>query len=493
MKQIYVYVVLAAFMSMVSTKSLAYDVVVENEDGVRIYYNYINNGTELEVARSAYTGDVVIPEIVTILNRTRKVTSIGEKAFYDCKKLTSVTIPGSVTSIDEDAFLDCNGLKKVIVKDIAVWCNISFSSSWSNPLSFAEHLYVDEDTEITDLVIPDGVMSINKYAFYNCRNLTSVTIPSSVASIGGDAFKGCESLTRVIVKDLAAWCNISYELGIRSDYGNPLYYAKHLYVDEDTEITDLVIPDGVTSINEYAFYNCRSLTSVTIPSSVTHIGAYAFYDCGLEKVIVKDIAAWCNISFGYAANPLLQAKHLYVDEDTEITDLVIPDGVTSINEYAFYYCKSLTSVAIPSGVMRIGQEAFRSCESLTSVVIPSSVTSIDMWAFLGCDSLATIVSLIDDPASVWCGSAFFGNFTLNNATLYVPQGTIEKYKAADRWKEFVWIEEDVSTNIKLSKNGEAGTAEAQRYTIDGQRIAGSKCGLNIMKMSDGTVKKVIVK
>ena len=150
---------------------------------------------------------------------------------------------------------------------------------------------------------------------------------------------------------------------------------------------DIVIPEsiefeGVTcyvkSIAKEAFCNCSSLTSITIPNSVTSIGENAFKNCSLRKVIVSDIAAWCNISFGnYLSNPLYYAHHLYSDENTEITNLIIPEGVTSIMEYCFAYCSSLSSINIPNSVTSIGGGAFRDCSSLTSITIPNSVTSIE--------------------------------------------------------------------------------------------------------------------
>jgi len=254
--------------------------------------------------------------------------------------------------------------------------------------------------------------------FYYCSGLTSVTIPNSVTSIRSSAFRGCSGLTSV------------------------------------------TIPNSVTSIGDFAFENCSGLTSVTIGNSVTSIGEYAFEYCsGLKKVIVKDIAAWCGIKFGgYNSNPLTYAKHLYSDEDTEITNLIIPNSVTSIGEYAFNGCSGLTSVTIPNSVTSIGKEAFYKCSGLTSVTIGSGVTSIGNRAFDGVD-FPTVVSLIENPFTIagkTSGSRTFSQNTFNNATLYVPKGTIDKYKATDGWKDFLFIEEgtgggDIPTTQKCEK------------------------------------------
>jgi len=361
----------------------AHDIEVQNADGVTIYYNYFNNGTELEVTFRGgsyqYQGNVAIPEEVTFMNRTRKVTSIGGSAFDNCYKLTSVTIPNSVTSIGNAAFSGCSGLKKVIVKDIAAWCGIKFGGLESNPLYYAKHLYSDEDTEITNLVIPNSVTSIGDTAFYGCSGLTSVTIGSGVTSIGREAFWNCSGLKKVIVKDIAAWCGIKFD-----GYGsNPLEFARHIYSNEDTEITNLVIPNSVTSIGGSAFVWCSSLTSVTIGS-----------------------------------------------------------GVTSIGDGAFEGCPGLTSVTIPNSVTSIGRGAFSGCSGLTSITIGSGVTSVGNRAFDGVD-IPTIISLIENPFTIKGKTSNFRTFSQNtflNATLYVPKGTIDKYKATDGWKDFLFIE-----------------------------------------------------
>lgn len=137
---------------------------------------------------------------------------------------------------------------------------------------------------------------------------------------------------------------------------------------------------------------------------------------------------------------------------------------------------------------------YKDCSGLSSVTIPKGVTSIGSYAFDNCKNLATIVSFIEEPSSVPCYYGAFDSFTLNNATLYVPLGTTEKYKAAEYWKNFVWIEEGMPAGIKLPANEEnVESAGVLRYAPDGRRLAEPKRGLNIMKMPDGKTKKVIVR
>ena len=284
------------------------------------------------------------------------VTSIGVYAFDGCSGLTSVIIPNSVTSIGGNAFNNCSGLTKVIVPnfDIKNWCSIRFGNYYANPLYYAHHLYSDENTEITKLVIPDGVTSIGPSAFVGCSGLTSVTIPNSVTNIGSFAFENCSGLTSV------------------------------------------TIPNSVTSIGSYAFRSCSGLTSVTIPNSVTSIADWTFNGC------------------------------------SGLTSVTIPNSVTIIGYKAFYGCSGLTSVTIPNSVTNIGSSAFENCSGLTSVTIPNSVTSIGSYAFRSCSGLTSVKVMRKEPPTIEHNS--FSD--VSNILLYVPYGSKAKYEAAEYWGSF---------------------------------------------------------
>ena len=448
---------------------MAYDAEVDG-----IYYNVVKKAgiatvTFRDDSYNSYSGEVVIPETFVFEDKVYTVASIGDRAFYGCTDLTSISIPNSVTSIGHRAFYNCSGLTVPIpenLESIGTWafygCNMTSVTIPSSLTSIATYAFYgcnltsvtinsntimssfhNEDENLTkvfgqvnELIIGEGVTSISKYAFYNCTSLTSVTIPASLTNIGISAFQNC-GITNVQISDLVAWCNMSGDLGFsRSDI--------HFYLNGEEIKGDLVIPEGVISIGSSAFHGCLGLTSVTIPSSVTSIGGGAFSGCsGLTSVTIPSSVT----SIGQSA----------FSGCSGLTSVTIPSSVTSIADYAFQFCSGLTSVTIPEGVTRIGGQAFRGCSGLTSMTIPEGVTRIGDQAFYGCSSLTSVtipssVTSIGQISFANCESlevvtcnattvpststnAFDGSYT-EYATLIVPDEAMSDYQTTVPWSNF---------------------------------------------------------
>ena len=336
---------LASFFALLSLCANAYDFEVDG-----IYYNITDdNNAEVTVnGYGTYTDNIVIPN----------------KVSYDSKEY-------SVTSIERDAFRYC--------------C-------------------------MKAIDIPEGVTSIGDGAFYDCHFLESINIPESVTSIGELAFADCQHLTAIN------------------------------------------IPEGVTRIRQSVFSGCINLTSIEIPESVTSIGNYAFSYCA------------------------------------GLTSIKIPEGVTSIGKEAFSYCAGLTSIVVASGnsvydsrnncnaiINTIDNSLVSGCKN---TVIPEGVTSIGDYAFYGCSSLADIYCYASTPAGTV--SDTFSQNTYNGCTLHVPYGTMNAYRAAANWKKFVNIVEFDPTGVgAVSANGKSA-AEQRIYNLGGVRMAAPQRGLNII-------------
>ena len=346
------------------------------------------------------------------------VTSIGEHAFSDCTGLTSVTIGNSVTSIGDYAFDGCNGLKSITIPDSVTstgnWAfyNTAWYNNQPNGLVYAgkvAYKYKGTMSSNTSIVLEEGTLGIGGGAFSDCTGLTSVTIPDSVTSIGGCAFQNCTGLTSITIPnsvtsiDFGAFrnctglttvnwnataCTITHS-GVSSIFNNC------------SSIVTVNIGDNVKIIPSYAFRDCTGLTNITIPDSVTSIGGGAFdntlwYDDQPDGLVYAGKVAYTykgtmpsNTSIVLEEGTLGIADYAF-EGCTGLTSITIPDSVTSIGGGAFLGCTGLTSVTIGGSVTSIGSSAFRNCTGLTRVTIPDSVTSIGEHAFQNCTGLTSI-------------------------------------------------------------------------------------------------------
>lgn len=333
-------------------------------------------------------GDIIIPE---------KVTQIGVNAFFGCTKLASITLPKSLTSISDYAF--SNGPAEIkYTGDIKSWCAIEGLLTLMCSDAPNRKLFIG-GVEIKDkLTIPVGVTVIGDYAFYCCNSLTDITVADSVTEIGVAAFSRCNGLKSIKIPDgIKAIADSAFEecgnieavtLPIIALSKIPRFYLKKVVFTSGSSIadnafsgcinlTEISLPDSVTSIGEQAFSGCIGLTSITIPDNTDTIGHYAFLNCdNLTDIYFDgDIAGWCSISglINLMHNGVSD-KSLYID-GTEITTLVVPDGVTYVSDGAFSNCSGLTSVTIPDSVTSIGGSVFYNCPNIESAKIPSLAIS----------------------------------------------------------------------------------------------------------------------
>ena len=286
------------------------------------------------------------------------VTSIGQSAFSGCAELKEITIPKSIVSIGSNAFLGCAGLEKVNITDIPAWCIISFENLDANPLCYAKALYVDGE-KVKDLVIPNSVKSIAKYAFYGCSEIESLSVGSGVKSIGQLAFGDCDKLVGITVAD---------ENTIYRSAGNCIIKTANKTLILGCKTSVIPTDGSVAVIGQSAFAGCSELSEIAIPKNIKKIGSGAFYGCtGLAKVEVSDLAAWCVVTFVDAeANPLYNAHVISVDGEIK-TEIVIPNGVKTISRYTFAGCENITSVTIAGSVKSIRENSFEGCAGLTTI------------------------------------------------------------------------------------------------------------------------------
>ena len=287
---------------------------------------------------------------------------------------------------------------------------------------------------LTSLTLPATITTIGKYAFEDCTGLTSLNLPAGITSIGRCAFGGCSGLT-----------SLTLPAGITSISDEAFYLWSGL--------TSLTLPAGITSIGSDAFCGCSGLTSLALPAGITEIGGSAFFAC------------------------------------SGLTSLTLPAGITEIGYQAFSYCSGLTSLTLPAGITSISDNAFYGCSGLTSLTLPAGITEIGSSAFSYCSGLTSIYVYSEKVPKI--GSDVFYYVDKKKCTVYVPKGTYADYRSSN-FGYFENIVEFDPTGIDKTTTS-TDVEEVSRYSADGQRLAVPVKGLNIVKYSDGSARKVVVK
>lgn len=305
--------------------------------------------------------------IINSVTISSGVTHIGNYAFYNyiewdhyvSMQFVSITIPGSVTSIGYDAFSGCSSLTAVHISDLEAWCNIDFGTSDSNPLYYAHNLYLNDEL-VTDLVIPDSVTSIGRYAFYDCSSLTSVAIPNSVTSIDAGTFEGC------------------------------------------TGLTEISIPNSVTSIGREAFSGCNQIKSILFLGDAPSLG-YGAFSGVTATALYYDSASWKSaVTSTYGGNitwvPSIGSLTDFLEYTIDLTTVGLtisgPDAIPAQETLPWYRIPNLiTSLALKDGITEISASAFSNMTAIKSATIPASVGKVMNNAFSGCTALESVVIL----------------------------------------------------------------------------------------------------
>ena len=455
---------------------------------------------------------------LTTITIPNSVTTIGEGAFDECSSLTSIVIPENVTHIDGTAFYGCDDLTSVIWN--AKKC-ADFSYSYDPGGSRIYGPFFKYNGSISSFILGDSVEHIPSYLCYEMSGLSSITIPNSVTTIGGAAFFGCSRLTSVVwnAENCADFSSYSVApfYDIRSQitsftFGDSVLHIPSYLCYRMSNLTSITVPNSVTSIGDNAFRYCSSLTSpvynahvfaflpttysgaytindgitsiaggafaesssltsITIPCSVMKIGEGAFDKCSsINTIVIKanNLEELCKNNVNNQLVPadihLIPRKYIVNNED--ITDIVVPKSIESINSYALYGCSSLNSISIPNTVTNIGESAFYDCSRLRTISLGSGISSIGRNAFGNCSRLYEVTCYAQDPPIADLTS--FANY---DAYLHVPCDALRYYNVDPVWKNFHNIEcFDTDATMIENTHSQSPITNCYKLLRDGQLL-----------------------
>lgn len=383
-----------------------------------------------------------------VVNPSKTSSNMGSVP-SSLKKVTLLSGPEAIRS---DQFSSCSSIEEIILPNSIKQIGTQAFSSCDSLVS---------------ITIPDGVTSIGSEAFSSCRSLVSITLGSRVREIRDYAFYFSPKITEIVNKS-----SLELEIG-SSEFGGIALNAKNIITDEtdsklhtvddkyilyedDNDVTlvqyignetnvsipnnvtiignhsfnkfsgsnleSVIIPEGVKKIESSAFYFCSNLKEVTIPETLEEIESSAFYQCNNVRINISSMESWCNIKFyNYGTNPLNNMGSLYLNDEL-LEDIIIPDGVTKINDNAFSGYKFIKSITIPSSVEIVGDFAFYYCLNLNKVTLNSGLKSINRSAFYMCSTLDEI--FIPKTIEEISSSAFEGCMNLSKIYYF---GTIDEW------------------------------------------------------------------
>ena len=399
---------LALFFSMLWTSTIF---AAETINGIT--YNLDASARTAMVTSGTYSGAIVIPEEVSHNNRDYIVTGIDANAFKS-KSITSVVIPATVTSIGSKAFYQCTSLNSVTLNEglqtigeaAFQYCSALLSVSVPNSVTRIEKLAFGDCTALADVTLSEGLTYIGDGAFGYCPKITSITIPSTITSMGAVVFFNSQYIKSIVwnAKNCRDFNNANEspfsKYATNSDYSNSYYYSytggAFNYANNWT--TSIIFGDEVEHIPAYLCYSFQGeLRNLVIPDNVKTIGDYAF----------------CN--------------------NNKLVSLKLGVGLTEVGKYAFEGCSSLTEVSIPDNVTTINQYAFYNCTSLATLNLGKGIQTLGTYAFGNGGNLSTINIYAVNPPTI-DNTVFTSYSDLMAIDLNVRERALEAYEKANIWK-----------------------------------------------------------
>lgn len=434
-----------------------YKVTSSNTVSVLPYGSSGSSGGGITGLNNGYTGDVVIPETVTNNGVAYTVTAAEEETFSYSSKLTSVSLPATVTELGEVPFEACGKLAAITVHpDNPVYMSVDgvlFDKSGTK-------LIACPGAKEGEYQAPATVRTLAPSAFYGCSRLTSITLPESLTEIGTDAFRSCTVLKSVNIPEgiteisdrLFYGCgflqSVSIPDGVVTIGASAFYNCKRMVLsalpsalksigehafERCAGILELTVPEGVQTIGNFALMGCSSMQKVSLPASLNHLGVGTFRLClSLQTIELNPANTHFVIEDGVLFNA--DKTSLICCPATFKGEYAIPNTVTVIEDYAFYYCQDLSKVVLPDNLVAIRNGAFTNCASLESITIPESVTVIGENAFVSCTELKYILCKAGTPPSI--AKELFSPDAYEDVVLYAPFKSKGDYASAEFWKKF---------------------------------------------------------
>lgn len=508
----------ASNLSTITESMLPYSLMPASKQGYAFVGWFIDEGLSEQATAISAFGDITIyaawewvdPNLVFTLNsdgtaysvkakstnisgqisipstfKGKPVNEIEAYAFENCSKITDIFFTSSIQTIGSSAFYNTGIITYTNASSGANICEVKglpvTSGSWKyaekldNSLIIVKYLGSSSTVSVPNLINEKIVKNIHSYCFSSKDKIQSITIPNSVISIGSGAFSGCNGLTKVNITDLAAWFKITFD----NEYANPLNYAHHLYLN-NTELTEITIPNSITKINANVLAGASSITSITIPSSVTSIGDYAFSNCSaMQRIFIprnvtvienysfnmwmKSAVIYCEVDskpngwgdywnkyeqftvtvvWGSSGTPLIEFGWEYIENSSGTITILAYRGsekelatpktlanktVSRINGYCFSDNKSITLAIISDGVEYIRERAFYQCTSLKKVYISKSVQTIyapssSELVFDGCNSDVVLYCGASSKPSGWGTYWNYYNYSSKLTTMWDVAG-----------------------------------------------------------------------